>query len=186
MRRRDDEKQRRIKDAVMQLILEEGFAGASISKIAKRAGVSPATVYIYYENKDEMLRELYLEYAEDSFTYLTEHTDPEMDASELIETLMRSYYAYIHEHREIYSFVDQFSHCPALSDRCSAQSTSCALFRLIDEKKREGEIRNVSDDSIATVLFYPVKAVAMMNRGSGKDSDILDEVIELIKQALLL
>ena len=49
MRRKDDEKQRCIKNAVVQLILEEGFQGASVSKIAKSAGVSPATVYIYYD-----------------------------------------------------------------------------------------------------------------------------------------
>ena len=49
MRRRDDEKERRIKDAVIELMLEEGFHGTSISKIARKAEVSPATVYIYYE-----------------------------------------------------------------------------------------------------------------------------------------
>ena len=51
MRRRDDEKERRIKDAVIELMLEEGFHGTSISKIARKAEVSPATVYIYYESK---------------------------------------------------------------------------------------------------------------------------------------
>ncbi len=46
MRKRDDEKEKSIKEAVIKLILEEGFHGTSISKIAKVAGVSPATVYI--------------------------------------------------------------------------------------------------------------------------------------------
>ena len=50
MRRKDDDKEKSIKEAVVKLILQEGFHGTSISKIAKLAGVSPATVYIYYEN----------------------------------------------------------------------------------------------------------------------------------------
>jgi AcrR family transcriptional regulator len=58
MRRKDDEKQKNIKEAVIKLILKEGFHGTSISKIAKEAGVSPATVYIYYENKDMMLQDI--------------------------------------------------------------------------------------------------------------------------------
>ena len=65
MRKKDDEKQKRIKNAVMHLILEQGFAGTSISKIAREAGVSPATVYIYYENKEEMLKDIYIEYSEE-------------------------------------------------------------------------------------------------------------------------
>ena len=47
MRKKDDEKRNNIKKAVVEVILEEGMNGASISKIAKSAGVSPATVYIY-------------------------------------------------------------------------------------------------------------------------------------------
>ena len=51
MRRKDDEKEQRIKEAVIEVVLAEGFGGASISKIAKCAGISRATVYIYHENK---------------------------------------------------------------------------------------------------------------------------------------
>jgi AcrR family transcriptional regulator len=62
LRRKDDEKERCIKQAVIKVILDEGLQGASISKIAKLAGVSPATVYIYYENKESMLQDIYTEY----------------------------------------------------------------------------------------------------------------------------
>ena len=58
-------KRRRIKDAVIELMLEEGFHGTSISKIARKAEVSPATVYIYYESKEDMLQNIYLEYSEE-------------------------------------------------------------------------------------------------------------------------
>ncbi len=70
MRRKDDEKERRIRHAVIELMLREGFNGTSIAKIARLAGVSPATVYIYYENKEEMLQDIYLEYSEEVFDYL--------------------------------------------------------------------------------------------------------------------
>ena len=70
MRRKDDEKEKSIKEAVIKLILQEGFHGTSISKIAKMAGVSPATVYIYFENKEIMLQDIYREYSEEIFNYL--------------------------------------------------------------------------------------------------------------------
>ena len=58
LRTRDQTKVDKIKQAVLDLTSQEGLLGWSIAKLAKRAGVSPATVYIYYPNQDEMLKEL--------------------------------------------------------------------------------------------------------------------------------
>jgi len=38
---------------------ELGFDGISISKIARKAKVSPATIYIYFENKEDLLTKIY-------------------------------------------------------------------------------------------------------------------------------
>ncbi|MEE0954578.1 MAG: TetR/AcrR family transcriptional regulator [Eubacterium sp.] len=187
MRRKDDEKQKRIKQAVMETILQEGFAGASISKIAKRAGVSPATVYIYYDNKDTMLRDIYLEYSEDTYVYLSQCIESDMSAADLISTLMTSYYHFIEENQEVFSFVEQFAQCPALVCECSGERDMCGLFQAIEKKKEQGEIRDYSDGSIASVLFAPVKAVASENHISEEDRrKQLAEVIELIERALIL
>lgn len=101
MRRRDDEKERRIKDAVIELMLEEGFHGTSISKIARKAEVSPATVYIYYESKEDMLQNIYLEYSEEVYDYLLARVRPNMDGSQLVETLIREFYAYMVNHQRL-------------------------------------------------------------------------------------
>ena len=47
MRNKDFDKQNRIKEAMIQLILRDGIDGVSMSKIAKEVGVSPATIYVY-------------------------------------------------------------------------------------------------------------------------------------------
>ena len=187
MRRKDDEKQQRIKEAVMHLILEEGFAGTSISKIAKAAGVSPATVYIYYENKEEMLKDIYTEYSQEIYVYLSSCARPERGSRGLIADLMRGYYSYIRENEEIYSFIEQFSHCPSLSCKCSGKKDLCNLFSQIDQMKARGQIRNYSNESLAAILFSPVKTVAANDRISEQDrQDQLQEVIELIQYALVL
>ena len=59
MRNKDLDKQNRIKEAMIQLILRDGIDGISMSKIAKEAGVSPATIYVYYESKEDMLSEVF-------------------------------------------------------------------------------------------------------------------------------
>ena len=49
------EKQRRILDAAMEVFAERGYAGASTSEIAKRAGVAEGTIFRHYKTKKDLL-----------------------------------------------------------------------------------------------------------------------------------
>lgn len=186
MRRKDDEKQQSIKKAVVQLILEEGFQGASISKIARMAGVSPATVYIYYDNKDAMLRDIYQEYAEDAAHYLLGCVRPGMDGGEIIAQLVRQYYDYILHNREIFYFIEQFNTCPALYNSCDSARNSACLNRLLTELKQRHVFYDFDNDNLYAVLFSPVKMIASRSCDSGcDDPERLDELIEMIQKALM-
>ena len=61
MRVKDDIKQDALFEATVKLVNEIGFAASSVSKIAKEAGVSPATLYVYYKNKEDLLVSTYIE-----------------------------------------------------------------------------------------------------------------------------
>jgi len=54
---RSGDKHQRILDAAVQVIAEHGFFNARVSEIASRAGVADGTVYLYFKNKDHILRE---------------------------------------------------------------------------------------------------------------------------------
>jgi len=56
MRLKDEDKISRIYRAAIQVINKDGFQGSSMSKIANEADVSAATIYLYFENKDDMLK----------------------------------------------------------------------------------------------------------------------------------
>jgi Transcriptional regulator len=58
MRKIDENKKEAIIQAVFQLTKEVGLVGLSIAKVAKLAGVSPATIYIYYKDKADMLSQI--------------------------------------------------------------------------------------------------------------------------------
>jgi len=55
-RRRKEERPSDIVAAALEVFSEKGFAGARIEEIAKRAGVSKGTLYLYFETKEEMFR----------------------------------------------------------------------------------------------------------------------------------
>lgn len=48
----------RIRDAARKVFYKKGFFPASVEEIAEEAGVSRATIYLYFRSKDEMLFDL--------------------------------------------------------------------------------------------------------------------------------
>lgn len=186
MRKKDEEKEKSIKEAVIKLILKEGFQGTSISKIAKEAGVSPATVYIYFDNKEIMLQHIYREYSEEIYKYILHRVHEGMGGRQIIEILVRSYYNYIKEHKEIFSFVDQFSNCPSLVSSCSESKGICSINSFIDELKENHIIRDYNNDNLLAIIFYPVKAIAVNSHRTEADREqLLQEMISIIQDALL-
>lgn len=50
-----------ILEATLALIAEQGFHGTAMSMIAKKAGVGAGTIYRYFDSKEDLVTQLYLE-----------------------------------------------------------------------------------------------------------------------------
>jgi TetR/AcrR family fatty acid metabolism transcriptional regulator len=61
MSKRNQPKYKKIIDAAVEVIAENGFHQAQISKIAKKAGVADGTIYLYFKNKEDLLVSLFQE-----------------------------------------------------------------------------------------------------------------------------
>jgi len=55
-RRRRDARPSEIVDAALEVFAEKGFAAAKLDDIARRAGVSKAALYLYFDTKKEIFR----------------------------------------------------------------------------------------------------------------------------------
>jgi AcrR family transcriptional regulator len=54
--RRAEDRPREICAAALEVFAEKGFAAARLDEIAHRAGVSKGTLYLYFEDKEELFR----------------------------------------------------------------------------------------------------------------------------------
>jgi TetR/AcrR family transcriptional repressor of multidrug resistance operon len=61
MRQRDENKIQGIREKAIEMITNEGLENFGINKLAKAAGVSPATIYIYYKDKDDLITQISVE-----------------------------------------------------------------------------------------------------------------------------
>jgi AcrR family transcriptional regulator len=54
--RRAEDRPREICAAALEVFAEKGFAAAKLDEIARRAGVSKGTLYLYFQDKEQMFR----------------------------------------------------------------------------------------------------------------------------------
>jgi AcrR family transcriptional regulator len=59
MRKRDENKEAAIRAKALEMAVKDGFDGLSMQKLAKAAGVSPATIYIYFKDRDDLILQLW-------------------------------------------------------------------------------------------------------------------------------
>lgn len=78
----DSAKRRQIIDGARRIFLSQGFDAASMGEIARTAGVSKGTLYVYFENKEQLFGAIVSEecsgQAETSFRL--DHTDSNVEA----------------------------------------------------------------------------------------------------------
>lgn len=105
MRIKDEAKVTAISQAVFQITKQEGLNNASISKIAKLAGVSPATVYIYYQDKSDMLSKIYLQVKELMDRGLAEKLQSETNVKAQIRISMQHFASRFREYPDEAQFM---------------------------------------------------------------------------------
>ena len=82
MRTRDVKKEKLIKKKAIELVVKEGLDGFSMQKLARAANVSPATLYIYYKDRDDLILSTSLDIANHLFEASLEGFDPAMNFAE--------------------------------------------------------------------------------------------------------
>ena len=109
VRVKDDNKERAIYDAAISLITANGFADTSMSKIAKAAGVSPATIYVYFENKEDMLYKTYTHVKREMGEALARGLKPEITVEAAFRVIWYNFYKYAVSNSIGFSFTGQFA-----------------------------------------------------------------------------
>jgi AcrR family transcriptional regulator len=90
--REKQEMRQRIIDAAMHMFLEDGYNKTSIRNIADAIEYSPATIYLYYKDKDELLYEVQRQAFDklmETFEKEATNPDPLLRLSEISKSYVR-------------------------------------------------------------------------------------------------
>lgn len=162
MRRKDDNKKEAIFEATISLLNEIGFYQISMSKIAKRAEVSVATIYVYFEDKDDMIRKLYLSVKGKFSSAVIQTFDDKKSVQENIECVMRKILDFIIGHKEYFLFLEQFSNSPLVQNLFveNKMDVISSFSKIIDKGKKEGVLKQVDNALFISFSYYPIAQLA--------------------------
>lgn len=82
MRTRDENKVDLIYRKAIEMIVNEGLDGFGVNKLAKAAGVSPATIYIYYKDREDLIMQVTLRASNHMLEESMKDFDPDMSFDE--------------------------------------------------------------------------------------------------------
>ena len=125
MRVRDENKECLVRQKALEMLVEKGFDGFSMQKLAKEANVSPATLYIYFKDKDDLIVQLGLAEGTRATELSMQDFDPYMPFEEGMRIQWRNRAKYWIEYPLESSFFEQLKHSPF---RCKVMGpVSCAF-----------------------------------------------------------
>ncbi len=93
-RRLPEERPNQILHAALEVFGELGLAGARLEDIAKRAGVSKGTIYLYFPNKEELFREMVRSTVVEAIK-VGENIPPTDSATAQLTTFMHGYWDFV-------------------------------------------------------------------------------------------
>ena len=110
MRKTDTNKLEKVKLSAIREIVKKGYFGATISNIAKAAGVSDGYLYSHYKNKEELARTLYVETKKTFHTQLFEILDRVPTVQEYLTESCHLLTEMNRDHPEILEFFVTITH----------------------------------------------------------------------------
>lgn len=185
---RGGDKHRRILDAAIDVIAEHGFFNARINEIAHRAGVADGTVYLYFKNKDHILRDAIASGFAQFFAQIREGLDHATTCRERLEIIARLHLEALSERRNLAilmqtelrqsaNFVEGFSHQHIIDYLNMVRG-------VVRQGIEAGELRSeISDRIVAHCLFGAVDEIVsswVFGRRAFEPAAVAREIVDVI------
>ncbi len=169
MRVKDEYKQEAIIQATVKLVNAIGFVASSVSKIAQEANVSPATIYIYYKNKEDLLVSTYISIKQKMGEAVLRDFDTRLPIRDIFRKVWFNMFEFISNNKELFQFTEQFSNSPysALINKKEVEKSFLPMINILKKGIEQKIIKNVNHDILAAFIFYPILILSNSNHCAG-------------------
>ena len=147
-----------ILQAALRLLAQNGFHGFSMKQLADEAGVAAGTTYLYFRDRQDLIRQLHQEIIRAFAEHVLADHDPHQPPRIQYQRICRNFWEFCIAQRDILLSKAQFDHLPpdVLRDH---QKDAWRAFRpltdLFELCRRAGLVKSLPDEILAALGIDP-------------------------------
>ena len=103
--RRIEKTRREIKHAAAKLFFEKGFRAVTMADIGEAVGLAPGSLYYYFQNKEDILKEIDAECLQKAKELLDNLSPGTKTLRETVQGLFMAVYSFARQHKEYFLFL---------------------------------------------------------------------------------
>jgi AcrR family transcriptional regulator len=169
-------KRQAIQDAVIRLICREGLKSVTMERVAQETGIAKGTVYLHYQDKQELLDAVKESALTPMMTSVDEVFRSDGPPEQKLRALVSRYFAYFDEHRDLFRVliyereVIRVQGSRYQSDRYRHMVQEAA--RVINDGIRSGAFRQVDAHNVAAMFIESMYALMNQRLRSDKPAPV--------------
>jgi TetR/AcrR family transcriptional regulator, multidrug resistance operon repressor len=194
MRSRDENKERIIREKALRMIVKIGLNGFSMHKLAKVSGVSPATIYIYFKDKEDLVARILKDAAGKMMEVTVENFNPSMTFSEGLRVQWINRAKYCMKYPDQMHFLEQLRHSP-YGEKLTGmmgENFKKSMSDFVSNAIKKKELVNVPYEVYWSIAFAPlynlvkfhVNGKSIRGRKFILSDKIMKEAFDLVLKAL--
>ena len=170
-------------EATLALIAEHGFHGTAMSVVADKAGVGAGTIYRYFDSKEDLITQLYLEIKREMGKAILEGYSEDLSLRQRFRTLWLNMLHYFMDHPQELAFMEQFDNSPFRKPEVDESYSEYyeTLMRYCQYAYEEGVFKEMPLAMLST--FTVEVAVSLAKHRAAGELILDDEAKELAMSA---
>lgn len=161
------DKRQAILQATLQLLSERGFHGFSMKQLAERAGVAAGTLYLYFEDREDLICQLHDEVVRDIAAHAFADHNREQPLEEQFRRICRNIWHFGLNKPQAMLTKGQFDHLPPdvlRSRREDARQVFAPFTALLEQGQRDGVIKDLPHEALIALCIDPLCSLVSQHR----------------------
>ncbi|MGV6845651.1 MAG: TetR/AcrR family transcriptional regulator [Lutibacter sp.] len=173
------DKRKALLEATLTLVNNNGFHDAPMAKIAKMAGVSAGTIYLYFSSKQDLINSLYLEtkahFSKFAFSNFKENSPVKLGFKKIWYNIANFEFKHVEEAL----FLTQCENTPMIDNEVKQKGLIHLqpLLNLWERGKEEGLIKQICPYLLYSYSIYPL--AFLMTKQQRENYRLEDSTLEM-------
>jgi AcrR family transcriptional regulator len=180
-----------ILEAAKRLFIEEGFAEATMRRIASEVGVSPTAIYLHFPDKEAILQAIAEDFFAELLVVLQRTQNHELPTVQRLRAGLRAYVDFALERVDEYRLTFNVRHAKAMAmpeehaEPDQADLSFLVLESAVEQLLAEGTFRPGNPAVIAESIWCAMHGVTgvvmdMLPRTQSTKDDLIESVITMV------